>query len=212
MSEGTRTYSWQGDSAAEATEDGPISRWSRRKLQARRGVLEPEPVEPLAPAAGPGGADADAEEPAVRIDPRTGKPFDELTDEDMPPLESLDHTSDLSVFLARNISASLRMKALATVFASSQYNKICLCAEYADDYTNFTPLGDVVPHDLKSALAREAMRLRDRLLALGDEISADEAEARVAAETGWARSPPAADIDVAEAASDPDAPREQQQG
>ncbi|NLO78760.1 MAG: DUF3306 domain-containing protein [Xanthomonadaceae bacterium] len=161
--------------------EGFLSRWSRRSLQARRGELESE-LEP-APAVEPvAEASPQQEEPAVRIDPRTGKPYDELTDEDMPPIESLDANSDLSVFFAKNVSAALRMKALSKVFHSPAYNRYCLCAEYADDYTQFAPLGEVVPHDLKAAIAREARALRERLLARGKEITLEEAEARVRAE------------------------------
>lgn len=162
------------------SDEGFLSRWSRRSALARQGIEESEPEAVVAvPEAAPAVASPEEE---VRIDARTGKPYDELTDEDMPPLESLDATSDLSVFLAKNISPALRVQALSRVFHRSEYNQVCLCAEYADDYTQFTPLGDIVPHDLKSAIAREANALKERLLARGREISSEEAEARVLAE------------------------------
>ena len=114
-----------------------------------------------------------------RIDERTGKRFSELTDADMPDPDTLDENADIRMFMARNVSPSLRMKALGRRFRHPRYNKVCICAEYADDYTNFEPLGQVVPHDLKTAIAREVDKLRDRLLGDGDEISREEAEARV---------------------------------
>lgn len=162
-----------------ADDESFLSRWSRRSALSRQGLVEPEPV-PAAAVAVPAVSEEQGE--AVRIDARTGKPYDELTDEDMPPLESLDSSSDLSVFLAKNVSPMLRLKALSRVFHSPDYNKYCLCAEYADDYTNFTPMGEIVPHDLKAAIAREVKSLRDKLLARGKEISTEEAEARVLAE------------------------------
>jgi hypothetical protein len=166
-------------SATIDSDEGFLSRWSRRSALARQGVVEPEPVVAVAP---PSEEVVEPAAEAVRIDARTGKPYDELTDEDMPPLESLDASSDLSVFLAKNVSPLLRAKALSRVFHTPDYNQYCLCAEYADDYNQFTPLGDIVPHDLKAAIAREAKALRDRLLARGKEISEEEAEARVLAE------------------------------
>ncbi len=162
----------------QGREDSFISRWSRRKTALRHG----EPTDSLAPIDQPSGTAAE-QDPGTRIDPRTGKRYEELTDADMPPLDILDETSDLSVFLARNISPNLRVQALTKVFRSPKYNQICLCAEYADDYTSFEPLGNIIPHDMKSAIVREADKLRHRLLELGEEITREEAEARVLRET-----------------------------
>ncbi|MDX5444626.1 MAG: DUF3306 domain-containing protein [Zoogloeaceae bacterium] len=159
------------------SEGGFLSRWSRRK----RGLEVEEPaVQPAAPV-----AVATAAEPGVDddpIDPRTGKRMSELTDEDMPDVETLTADSDVSMFMAKNISAALRMRALNKIFMSPKYNVYCLCAEYAEDYTNFTPLGDVVPHDLKSAIAREAGKLYERLTGQGVTVSQEELESRVAAQ------------------------------
>ncbi len=176
-------FKWRADAVPTATaveEPDFFSRWSRRKQALGKGEqLEEEPAAES--------VDTDAvaapEEPEVKVDPRTGKPYDELTDEDMPEVETLDQDSDVSMFMAKNISPALRMKALARVFHSAKFNKVCLCAEYADDYTNFTPMGDIVPHDLKSAIAREATKLRDRLREKGLEMSEEDAQARIAAES-----------------------------
>ncbi|HEX5513147.1 MAG TPA: DUF3306 domain-containing protein [Gammaproteobacteria bacterium] len=167
-----------GATPVAVADEGFLSRWSRRSALARQGHEEPEPLAAVEPVVVESVPPAEA----VRIDARTGKPYDELTDEDMPPIESLDQSSDLSVFLAKNVSPLLRMKAFSRVFHTPEYNQYCLCAEYADDYTQFTPLGSIVPHDLKAAIAREAQTLRDRLLARGKEISLEDAEARVLAE------------------------------
>lgn len=164
----------------EATAGEPLlSRWARRKEQARRGIVEPEPTSPASPAEA---SSVESLTETVRIDARTGKPYDELTDEDMPPIESLDTNSDLSVFMAKNISPLLRTAAFSKVFRSAHYNQYCLCAEYAEDYTNFTPLGDIVPHELKATIVREAKRLRELMLERGKELSQEEAEARIRAE------------------------------
>jgi len=154
---------------------GLLSRWSRRKRQAESAPLEREALDQ------PGTEETPSEdvEPEERIDPRTGKRFSELTDEDMPALDSIRPDSDVSVFMAKNISPALRMKALSKIFHSAKYNKICLCAEYAEDYTSFEPLGDIIPHDLKASIAREAQRLREKLLGQGEEISPEEAQERI---------------------------------
>ncbi|SEO67007.1 DUF3306 domain-containing protein [Aquisalimonas asiatica] len=155
----------------QTADTGFFDRWSRRKAGRRQGeVLPDEPEQPQAEAA----VDTEeVEEAPVRIDERTGKPYDELTDDDMPPLESLTPDSDVSMFMARNISPELRRKALRTLFRSPKFNKISLCAEYAEDYTTWTPMGDVVPHDWKRAIAREAERARQKLAdAMGDDMQA----------------------------------------
>lgn len=162
--------------------DGFLVRWSRRKLGAE---TEPGPVEqPLIDASV---ADAPVIEAGLKsepepIDPRTGKPMSELTDEDMPPIDTLNTESDLRCFMSGKVSQALRMKALTKVFHSPKYNQVCICAEYADDYTNFVPMGDIVPHDLKQAIAREAGKLLQRLAAQGFEMTSEQAQARIASE------------------------------
>lgn len=164
--------------APEAS-DGFLSRWSRRKLGRE---VEPEPVEVL-----PVESDAAAQAAVVEVepeplDPRTGKPISELTDEDMPDVETLNAESDLRGFMSGKVSQALRMKALNKVFHSPKYNQVCLCAEYADDYTNFLPMGDIVPHDLKQAITREAGKLVQRLAERGVDMTPEEARVRMARE------------------------------
>lgn len=154
----------RGDQVAES---GLLSRWARRKQQVQRGgAVEAPEQDDLSPTAvQPRGEREEAASLAAeqeRRDPRTGKLYSELTDEDLPPLESLGEEADFSAFLAPNISRALRNKALAKLFHLPKYNKTCLCAEYSGDYRNFEPLGDVVPQDMKRALAREAERLAEK--------------------------------------------------
>jgi hypothetical protein len=165
--------------------DGFLARWSRRKLgtdtesgQVERPQIEAQVAEdPVAEA-----PVVEAQPEPEPIDPRTGKPMSELTDEDMPAIELLNAESDLRCFMSGKVSQALRMKALTRVFHSPKYNQMCICAEYADDYTNFLPMGDIVPHDLKQAIAREAGKLLQRLAAQGFEMTSEDAQARVARE------------------------------
>lgn len=171
----------RGNTETPEAADGFLSRWSRRKLgqeheDAPARILPVEPVDAeLAPMATP-------EPDPEPIDARTGKPMAELTDEDMPEIDTLDADSDLRCFMAGKVSQALRMKALTKVFHSPKYNQVCLCAEYADDYTNFLPMGDIVPHDLKQAIAREAGKLVQRLAERGVEMTTEDAELRMARE------------------------------
>jgi hypothetical protein len=73
-----------------------LSRWSERKLHARRGQALAEPGD--APQAA-----ADQPDP-----PAAGDSERLLTDDDMPPLESLGADSDYSGFLSRGVSEALR--------------------------------------------------------------------------------------------------------
>jgi hypothetical protein len=160
-----------------------LSRWSRRKLG--REVDDPQGVEPVEQQV-TAAVQAEGETAAAvdddPIDPRTGKRRSELSDEDMPELESLTVDSDVSMFFGGKVSPALRMQALSKIFSNPKYNVWCVCAEYAEDYTNFTPMGDIVPHDLKSAIAREAGKLYQRLTAKGLQLTPEQAEAHIAAE------------------------------
>lgn len=102
--------------------------------------------------------------PPSRVDPRSGRPIDELVDADLPSLDSIGPDSDVRAFLGRNISPELRRQALRKLFHQPKFNVVCLCAEYAENYNNFTPMGSIVPHDLKRQLGIQAERLAKRLL------------------------------------------------
>jgi hypothetical protein len=134
------------------------------RVEAADAGTSDDAVRPLDDARPDGPAD-DAGAP--RIDPRSGKPIDALVDADLPPLESIGPDSDVSAFLGRNISPALRRAALRRLFAQPKFNVVCLCAEYAEDYRNFTALGSVVPHDMARQLAVQAERAARRALESG---------------------------------------------
>jgi hypothetical protein len=122
-----------------------LSRWSDRKLRVRRGE---EP--------------ADAS-PPEQADPVPGVESEEtgplLTDADMPPLESLDAQSDYSGFLSRGVSEALRREALSKLFRSPHLNVVDGLDDYAEDFTKFAPLGDVITADMRHRLEQAAERL-----------------------------------------------------
>ncbi|ABI56631.1 DUF3306 domain-containing protein [Alkalilimnicola ehrlichii MLHE-1] len=177
---------------------GLLRRWSRRKHQVQRGE------EGTAPGRAPEareGMEAAAPDPVPvgdRIDPRTGKRIDELTDDDMPPLETLGASSDLSCFWSRGVSEALRHAALRQVFRSPKYNVVDTLCEYSGDYTRYEPLGEVVTHDMKRQIARLAERERER-----ERARAEEAEAPAGAEEAVADSEERAPGPAAEAGETP---------
>jgi hypothetical protein len=80
----------------------PLSRWSQRKLAARRGDVVDEPP---APAAAP--AAAQPAEPAIEPEAPV-----------LPSVDELDFQSDYTAFLAKNVPEALRRAALRKLWTS----------------------------------------------------------------------------------------------
>ncbi len=143
-------------------DDGFVSRWSRLKQAAAA------PAEPVA-------------EPVAGQLPAEREPAP-LTDADMPPLESLDESSDYSGFLSEQVSEVLRRQALRKLFHLESFNVCDGLDDYADDFTSFTKLGDIITADMRHQMAMAEERLK---AALQSEGEADEAEpATPAAQAG----------------------------
>jgi hypothetical protein len=145
-----------------------LSRFHRRKTQARtqaRQSTDPS-IEEADASAVEAGADTD-------VEPRV-----ELTDADMPPLETLDFDSDYTGFLSPKVSESLRRAALRKLFRGVEFNVVDGLDEYADDFTTFEPLGDLVTTDMRHRLEAEARRqaeiLKQALLDEGDDVEHDD--------------------------------------
>ncbi|MBT3052736.1 MAG: DUF3306 domain-containing protein [Candidatus Thiodiazotropha sp. (ex Codakia orbicularis)] len=117
-------------------------------------------------------------------------------DEDMPTLESLDENSDYSGFLSPRVSDQLRQVALRKLFHSAAFNVCDGLDDYAEDFTSFEKLGDVMTADLRHRLEQEAHKQqveadesaeRD---ALESDVSDDEAsDEPAAAQTGQNEDP-----------------------
>lgn len=130
-----------------------LARWSRRKAAARRGRPEVEPTRDEAPAT-PGretGSEATLpDEPADRqpVAARTG---DERLAEPpaLPDPDTLDATSDFSVFMRPGVPAELRRRALRRLW---KVNPIIATPDGLDDYyvvNDFSDASTVVA-DLKT--------------------------------------------------------------
>ncbi len=142
------------DSPVEDGEEGFLSRWSRKKQEARH---EPAVVEA-------DGSVADVantiDSPAAELESVESPAERELTDEDMPPLESLDENSDVSPFLSAGVSEALRRAALRKLFRSAKFNVCDGLDDYAEDYTKFAPLGNTITADMKYHMERALEKLR----------------------------------------------------
>jgi hypothetical protein len=114
-----------------AKDEGFISRWSRRKHEARAGDV-PEPAAARAPeppaqaSARPGAAAA----PAV---PAAAAP-------ELPAIESLTPHSEISAFMRADVDPALRGRALKTLFSDPALYPMDGLDVYIDDYTKPDPL------------------------------------------------------------------------
>jgi hypothetical protein len=135
----------------DETPDNFLARWSQRKSDSARQIVDPPPAESPQP------------EPEPQV----------LTDEDMPPLESLGQDSDYSGFLSPGVSENLRQLALSKLFRSAKFNVVDNMNDYAEDYTKWVPLGDVVTCDMRFAMERAKEKLERALSEAGDDSSPD---------------------------------------
>jgi hypothetical protein len=128
-----------------------LSRWSRLKqADGAEAAAEETLPEPL--------LDAAAEAPP------------ELTDDDMPSLDTLGDDDDYSGFLSEGVSDALRKQALRRLFRSPKFNVVDGLDDYAEDFTSFAPLGDIVTADMKHHMER---LLRDQE---AETVSDEESE------------------------------------
>ncbi|HWJ07575.1 MAG TPA: DUF3306 domain-containing protein [Steroidobacteraceae bacterium] len=164
-----------------------LSRWSRRKTEARREpapAVEPTPAavpasrEPL-PAAVPASS-AMAAQVAAAAPASEPPPVVPL-----PDLATLGEDSDYSAFLSPGVDASLRRLALRKLFSSPKFNVFDGLDTYRDDYTSFPALGDVVTADMRHQIERLAAKAAELTepAAPGQQPTAAAAQVAVAAET-----------------------------
>lgn len=158
--------------ASDDTESGFLKRWSRRKAG------DDAPDDDAAPGGQPGGAAADADERAPSTAGEAGGEQAERvkTDADMPDLDSIDDSSDMSDFLSPGVSEGLRNQALRRLFRSTKFNVIDPLDDYNEDFRSFAALGDIVTSDMRHRTEAEAERRR-----AAESDAADAAEEESAA-------------------------------
>jgi hypothetical protein len=94
-----------------------------------------------------------------------------------PAIDSLTADSDFSVFMSPGVSETLRRLALRKLWSLPEFNERCPLDSEWYDCRNLEPLGNVVTHEMREALEREAQKLKDAAVsALRDEtrVAPDE--------------------------------------
>ena len=126
-------------------EAGFLSRWSRRKVLVREGVVvvpEAVPVAPQMPPVAPSTADAS---PAPVGAAPTQAP-QKTTKPNLPPKVTLDDVeqlkpeSDYSAFVSRSVDPTVRNAALKKLFTDPHYNVMDGLDIYIGDYNTFEPI------------------------------------------------------------------------
>jgi len=141
-------------SGAGNPREGRLAQWSRRKADARTRISIPM-------------------EQAIddqHVLPLNDKSVDDEllktpTDDDMQPLESLDEHSDYSAFLSPGVSEKLRKLALRKLFHLDMYNFADGLDDYAEDYTKFAPLKNILTADMKLQQQRAEKLLKEQSMA-----------------------------------------------
>jgi hypothetical protein len=115
-------------SARPGADEGFLQRWSRRKAEARS-ADETATADPSVAAEGRPAALEQKPEPAQ------GEPVP-VVPEDLPDIESLDASSDFSVFMRPGVPAQLRTQALRKLWRSDPiFSKLDGLLEYGEDYS-----------------------------------------------------------------------------
>ena len=149
--------------------ESALSRWSRRKLEAEKGI-QPTDLNP------PAEIETEPSAPAAESETRPV-----LTDADMPDIESLDADSDFSGFMSEGVSDELRNLALRKLFRAPVFNIRDGLDEYDEDYTSFEKLGDIVTSDMKHRIEMQEQKLREKLAA-ESEAAEDGTDAKETSE------------------------------
>jgi hypothetical protein len=156
------------DHIARDDRDEPfLQRWSRLKSESRdaEGSVAaetdlPEHVDGTRPAPPP--------EPVVPAEPAAPT---------LPDLDLLDQDSDYSAFLGPKVDRALRRKALRKLFHSPKFNVCDGLDDYCDDFTQWSPLGEIVTADMRHHLERAARELVAKRDAADLRTSTDEGDA-----------------------------------
>lgn len=169
-----------------------IRRWTRRKADAGESGRrrEPEQRDPAAPDSA--NADpAEYEPDAAYAAEAPGRDADGIGadrgDADMPSLDSIDEGGSVADFFSSRVSPGLRRAALRRLFAQSALPVVDDLDDYADDYTKFTRLGDLVTNEMRHRLEVARQRLAQRAeerLAAEDSASAAAPRPTVAGTAG----------------------------
>ncbi len=155
-------------------QESPFSRWSRRKQQTLQENLAEEAMLEHPPS-----IDDSSEVPIATTSTETSEVTQEaqLTDADMPDIESLTEDSDFSPFMSAGVSDELRNLALRKLFRAPAFNICDGLDEYDEDYTSFEALGNIITCDMKHQLELEQARREAEAEAEQDALNRLETDA-----------------------------------
>ncbi len=188
----------ENDPDTKADGESFVGRWARRKRES-----EAEPQSGI-PDDVPASTDEDEAATELVADaPAESEPA--KTDDDMPPIESIDERSNVGDFFSSGVSRELRRAALRRLFHLPKYNFRDGLNDYDADYRTFVPLGDTVTADMRlkqERLEEMARRLRDELEASNDdELAAQGMDENADADVRAANAEP--DVDPVDSAGTP---------
>jgi hypothetical protein len=126
-------------------DEGFLARWSRRKQAGYRNQEHPSAPGPQTLSGEPPAADG----------LQQAAPQREVSDADMPPVDSLDEKSDYAAFMSPGVSEQLRAQALHKLFHLPGFHVPDGLDDYDDDFTQFAKLGDIVTREMERMLLRE---------------------------------------------------------
>ena len=154
--------------AADTKESG-LSRWARRKQEAREAPTAPTAVSEMSVA------DTESMLDVPVTDEISEEPV-ALTDADMPDIDTLGEDSDFTGFMSPGVSDELRNLALRKLFHAPVFNIRDGLDEYDEDYTSFEKLGDIVTCDMKHQIEVQARKRSEALEQEREEQARAEAE------------------------------------
>lgn len=164
-----------------ASDDGFLSRWSRRKAQVARGEPVPEAVAPppaaeAAVAVQPAAFDPASPGASQALPPTPGAAPEAAVEPPAPTMADVDlltHESDYARFVARNVDTDVKNAALKKLFTDPHFNVMDGLDTYIDDYG--------IPDPLPAGMLRQ-MAQSHFLGLFADEAKAPGAEAAATAE------------------------------
>jgi hypothetical protein len=165
--------------------EGFLSRWSRRKVQAAQAEATPGLIEK--PADEPPRAETPpAPAPVAAQPPAEQKPA--LT---MDDVAALTPDSDFSAFVARGVDENVKRSAMKKLFSDPHFNVMDGLDIYIDDYNKFEPIPPAMLAMLNHAkslldplahLEKQPMRMLDEAESSMEQDKPDSAEAGEAVE------------------------------
>jgi hypothetical protein len=144
--------------------EGFLSRWVRRKSEAKSSAPQPAPPAPEPPAPMPAAGASGAHPGAL--------PADASAEPPLPPVESLTFDSDFTPFMRPGVDQDLKREAIKSLVRDPRFNVMDGLDVYIDDYSKPDPL----PAGWLEKMNQVAL--------LGDPVGREKAaeEARMAAE------------------------------